>query len=144
MPFSLGGITLIQDPAATKRGTSTAQVVDKLPLQLRAMRSLACKVPLFSDLLFHMRPLSWPCGAGRPAYRERFHRHNFAQERIGRTDRGPAEPHGAYIPNSGLPAALRGGGPLAGPADSLIAAAHYARCVPRCDCCRFAACPRVL
>src|SRR6202035_2888954 len=50
-----------------------------------------------------LRRLSWPCGAGRPGYRERFLRSNCAQERSGRTDRGPAEPYGTHIPNSGFP-----------------------------------------
>jgi hypothetical protein len=29
MPFSIGGMTLIPDPAATKQSTGTAQVVEK-------------------------------------------------------------------------------------------------------------------
>src|SRR5205823_6795844 len=43
------------------------------------------------------RRLSWPCDAGRPGCRELFPRSNCAQERRGRSDQGPAEPHGAYI-----------------------------------------------
>ena len=27
-----------------------------------------------TSLRAELRPLSWPCGAGRPEYRERFHR----------------------------------------------------------------------
>jgi len=61
----------------------------------------------------------WPCRAGRLGYRERFPRSNCAQERSGRTDRGPAEPHGAHIPKSGAAgrpsgwrAVGRNGGPL--------------------------------
>ena len=57
---------------------------------------------LGNRLLWFLRRLSWPCGAGRPGYRERFPRSNCAQERSGRTDRGPAEPHGAHIPKSAM------------------------------------------
>src|SRR5256885_7007923 len=82
-----------------------------------------------------LRRLSWPCGAGKPGYRERFPRSNCAQERSGRTDRGPAEPQGAHIPKSALLVALRGGGPSDVAADSLIAAAvHYARSGRRFGC----------
>jgi hypothetical protein len=94
---------------------------------------------LGNGLLWFLRRLSWPCGAGRPGHRDRFPRSNCAQEGSGRTDRGPAEPHGAHIP-----VALRGGGPSGGAAESLIAAAaHYARSGRRCGGCRCSACRRV-
>jgi len=62
-------------------------------------------------------------------YRERLPRSNCTQERSGRTDRGPAEPHGAHIPKSALPVALRGGGPSGGAADSLIAGSGALRSI---------------
>src|SRR6266849_6785201 len=73
---------------------------------------------LGNELLWFLRRLSWPCGAGRP--------------------------YGAHIPKSALPVALRGGGPSGGAADSLIAAAvHHARSGRRCEGRRCAACRRV-
>ena len=109
-------MTLIPDPpAATKQGTSTARVVDKLPPQLRAIRSLACKkfLRFFSDLLFHIlhEPPSRVASAQLALRREKRNieivcRQNFA--RSGRTDQGAAEPHGAHIPNSGLPSRTSG------------------------------------
>ena len=102
---------------------------------IRAIRSLA-SFPLSSDLLFdilHEPPRR--VASAQLAVRRRkagisrtFSSIKF-RARSGRTDRGPEEPHGAHIPNSGLPAALPAGGRLGGPADSLTAAAavHYAR-----------------
>src|SRR4030081_32024 len=107
----------------TKKRTAELRSRAALTVDFLKSRRSGLRPVLGNELLWFLRRLSWPCGAGRPGYRERFPRSKCAQERSGRTDRGPAEPHGAHIPK-----ALRGGGPSGGAADSLIAAAvHYAR-----------------
>ena len=61
---------------------------------------------LLNERIWFLRGLSWTCGPRRPGYRERLARSNCTQRRSGRAGRGPAEPHGAYIPKSTLPAAF--------------------------------------
>ena len=67
---------------------------------------------LGNELLWFSRRLSWPCGAGRPGYRERFPRSNRAQERSGRTDRGRRlmkGPISSRAPEDGFPSAVASG-----------------------------------
>src|SRR4030088_1645978 len=107
----------------TKKRTAELRPRAALTVDFLRSRRSGLLPALGNELLWFLRRLSWPCRAGRPGYRERFPRSHCAQERSGRTDRGPVEPHGAHIPKSALPVALRGGGPSGGAADSLIAAA---------------------
>src|SRR4030088_3065024 len=128
----------------TKKRTAELRPRAALTVDFLKSRRSGLLPALGNELLWSLRRLSWSCGAGRPGCEEGFPGSNCAQERSGRTDRGPAEPHGAHFLKSALPVALRGGGPSGGAADSLIAAAvHYARSGRRCDGCRCAACPRV-
>ena len=141
-PSLVSGRVFPRDPKGS-RSVLRSRVKELLPRAALTVDFLTSRrsglLPARNGLLWFLRRLSWPCGAGRPGHRERFPRSNCAQEGSGRTDRGPAEPHGAHIP-----VALRGGGPSGGAADSLIAAAvHYARSGRRCGGCRCSACRRV-
>ena len=100
---------------------------------------LACKFSVFLMRRVRTKPPSCVRSAGLAAQECRNIENAFIDKIsrrrwTGHKDRGHAEPHGAQIQNSGLPAVRRGGKPLRGPADALTAAAvHFARCGRRSD-----------